>query len=79
MDKQVSEQKSPVAVEVKKGETYYFCTCGKSSNFPFCDGSHQGTSCNPLAYTAEKDDTVYICACGESKNSPFFDGTHCNL
>ena len=33
-------QKSPFAVEVEEGKTYYWCQCGKSNNQPFCDGSH---------------------------------------
>jgi hypothetical protein len=33
-------QKKPVKVLLKQGETYYYCTCGKSKNQPFCDGSH---------------------------------------
>ena len=35
-------QKSPYAVEVKSGKSYYWCACGKSKNQPFCDGSHKG-------------------------------------
>lgn len=28
-------------VEVKKGQMYKFCTCGKSKTIPFCDQSHE--------------------------------------
>lgn len=79
MDKPVIAQKSPIPVEVKKGETYYWCSCGRSGNQPFCDGSHKGTSFAPLAFTAEKDETIYLCACKMTKNPPFCDGTHNNL
>jgi CDGSH-type Zn-finger protein len=34
----------PKAVDLKQGEEYYFCTCGRSDNQPFCNGSHEGTS-----------------------------------
>ena len=30
----------PIAVEVEKGKSYYWCACGKSNNQPFCDDSH---------------------------------------
>ena len=44
----------PIAVELKTGEKYYFCTCGRSNNQPFCDLSHKGTSFTPKAFTADK-------------------------
>jgi CDGSH-type Zn-finger protein len=79
MDKPVVSQKNPIAIDVKKGETYYWCACGKSASQPFCDGSHKGTTHQPLAFTAEKDETIYLCACKQTKNPPFCDGTHKNL
>lgn len=66
----------PIAVELKTGEEYYFCTCGRSSNQPFCDGSHQGTSFTPKAFTVGKDEKAYLCACKHTGNAPFCDGTH---
>jgi CDGSH-type Zn-finger protein len=50
MDKPVVAQKSPIAVELKKGETYYYCTCRRSSNQPFCNRAHEGTSFKPMAF-----------------------------
>lgn len=79
MEKPVISQKSPLPVEVKQGQTYYWCACGRSSNQPFCDGSHKGTSFQPLAFTAEKDQTVYLCACKQTKKPPYCDGTHTSL
>jgi CDGSH iron-sulfur domain-containing protein 3 len=79
MEKPVIAQKAPIAVDVKKGETYYWCACGRSANQPFCDGSHKATSFTPLPFTAEKDDTVYLCACKQTKNPPYCDGTHKTL
>ena len=29
-----------LAIEVEQGKSYYWCSCGKSSKQPFCDGSH---------------------------------------
>lgn len=79
MEKPEISQTSPIPVEVKKGETYYWCACGKSAAQPFCDGSHKGTAFSPMAFTAETDETVYLCACKQTKNPPFCDGTHKSL
>lgn len=79
MEKPVVAQKAPIPVDLKAGQTYYWCACGKSSSQPFCDGSHKGTSFTPMAFTAEKDETAYLCACKQTKNPPFCDGTHRSL
>ena len=71
--------KKPIAVEVKEGEDYYWCACGKSKTQPFCDGSHRGTSFTPLKYTADKTETKYFCQCKHTKNKPMCDGSHRNL
>lgn len=69
--------KEPAGVEVKAGETYYWCTCGKSANQPFCDGSHEEEGLfNPLAFTPEEDGTVHLCQCKQTGNPPYCDGTH---
>ncbi len=44
---------SALAIEVEQGKSYYWCSCGKSSKQPFCDGSHKGTKFKPLVYKAE--------------------------
>ena len=66
----------PIAVNLKQGEEYHFCACGRSSNQPFCDGSHKGTSFMPKAFTADKNEEAYLCACKYTGNAPFCDGTH---
>eukprot|EP00049_Salpingoeca_infusionum_P007407 m.120278 g.120278 ORF g.120278 m.120278 type:complete len:138 (+) comp13685_c0_seq1:2113-2526(+) len=63
-------------VDLEEGKTYYWCTCGKSKNQPFCDGSHKGTGFKPKAFTAEKTETRGLCMCKATKNAPFCDGTH---
>ncbi len=76
MSKPIVAANSPKPVELESGKTYYFCTCGKSSNQPFCDGSHKGGGMAPQAFTAEKDGTAYLCQCKATGNSPFCDGSH---
>ena len=66
----------PHAVEVKSSDTVYICQCGKTSNPPYCDGSHKDTTKEPLAHTASEDETLYVCGCGKTGNAPFCDGSH---
>ena len=78
-ERPVVAAKSPAAVEVKEGQTYYWCRCGRSKNQPFCDGSHKGTGISPLEFKAGKDDTVYFCRCKATGDEPLCDGTHNKL
>ena len=71
--------KSPCAVDVKAGTSYWWCSCGKSASQPFCDGSHQGTDFTPQEFTAEKDETVWFCGCKATANQPLCDGSHNTL
>ncbi|KXW56218.1 CDGSH iron-sulfur domain-containing protein [Ferrovum sp. PN-J185] len=68
----------PYAIEVKAGQEYWFCTCGKSGT-GLCNGAHKVTDRTPYHYVADNDETLYICGCGESFDSPFCDGTHKTL
>ncbi len=79
MTEPVVAQKKPCAAEVKAGETYYWCTCGKSDTQPYCNGAHKGSSFRPLAYVAEETTTVYFCGCKHTKNAPHCDGSHAQL
>jgi glutamate synthase domain-containing protein 2/CDGSH-type Zn-finger protein len=76
MSNPIIADNKPIAVTLKQGEEYYFCTCGRSSNQPFCDGSHKGTSFTPKAFTTNKDEEAYLCQCKHTSNAPFCDGTH---
>ena len=69
-------QKGPYAVELKAGETYFWCQCGNSKHQPFCDGSHKGGPFRPVQFVAEKSETAYLCGCKHSGHKPFCDGTH---
>ncbi|MEO6052975.1 MAG: CDGSH iron-sulfur domain-containing protein [Chthoniobacterales bacterium] len=76
MSKPVVPQKAPYPVTVEAGKTYYWCSCGKSSKQPFCDGSHKGSEFSPKAYTAEKDGIVHFCGCKQSSMGACCDGAH---
>ena len=66
----------PVKVNLSKDQEYYFCTCGRSSSQPFCDGSHAGTEFTPRVIVSDEDQEAYLCACKHTGNAPFCDGTH---
>ena len=69
----------PFQVEVTKGSTYFWCSCGKSKKQPFCDGSHSGSKFSPKKFSPEKTETVYFCGCKKTSNKPFCDGSHKKL
>ncbi len=69
----------PAVVELKAGETVYWCRCGLSRTQPFCDGSHQQTDFEPVVFSAEKDDKYYFCQCKHSNINPLCDGAHKSL
>jgi len=76
MEEPISAGKSPIAVQLEEGKTYAWCSCGKSSKQPFCDGSHKGSSFVPKVFVATETKTAYLCACKKTKNPGFCDGTH---
>ena len=79
MTQPIPAQKAPYPVEAEAGKEYYWCACGKSSQQPFCDGSHKGTGMAPLKYTAEKSGKIYFCGCKHSGNGALCDGAHSKL
>jgi CDGSH-type Zn-finger protein len=66
-------------VEVEEGKNYFWCSCGKSANQPFCDGSHKYTGMTPIKFTAPASKKVFFCGCKKSAKSPVCDGTHSKL
>jgi len=57
---------SPIRVELTAGEKYFWCTCGESSNQPWCDGS----------LTVEETKMYSMCTCKQSDRPEFCDGSH---
>jgi CDGSH-type Zn-finger protein len=76
MEKPVVAAKSPIDVELVAGKEYWWCACGRSSEQPFCDGSHRGTGIEPLGFKPEKSGEHWICRCKRSKTPPYCDGSH---
>ena len=71
-------QKSPIIMEMEPGR-YAWCSCGQSSNQPYCDGSHKGTDKTPVIEVIEEPKRVAWCACKATGGAPYCDGSHRNL
>lgn len=76
MSRPIIAANKPVKVSLEKGNKYAFCVCGRSSDQPFCDGSHGDSGFKPKMFTAEKDEDAYLCQCKQTGDAPFCDGTH---
>lgn len=76
MTKPIIAAIAPKKVSLNQDEEYYFCTCGRSNNQPFCDGSHAGTDFKPKPFSAQESGDAYLCQCKHTANSPFCDGSH---
>jgi len=70
---------NPIQIKVEEDKTYYWCSCGKSTNQPFCDGSHKNTKFTPVKLESTKKEELYFCGCKETNNPPFCDGSHLKI
>lgn len=65
----------PYEVALEPG-TYYWCSCGRSAQEPFCDGSHKDTGKEPVIFEIRTAAREALCGCGRTKSPPYCDGTH---
>ena len=79
MDKPVVYDVKPVQAQLESGKSYHWCSCGRSNNQPFCDGSHRQTSIKPVEFTADADGAAALCQCKQTANPPYCDGSHTKL
>jgi CDGSH-type Zn-finger protein len=79
MSEPVIAKKGPIVVELEAGKSYWWCTCGKSTAQPFCDGSHQGTDFMPEEVKVEETRKYGLCGCKHSKKGAFCDASHKDL
>ena len=78
MSKPQIPQKTPYVIDVEPGN-YAWCSCGISSNQPYCDGSHMGTDFRPKIEKVTEPKKIAWCGCKHSANAPFCDGSHTKL
>lgn len=68
----------PSVMKLEPGD-YWWCSCGKSLNQPFCDGAHKGSGFAPTKVVITESKNVAFCNCKHSKNGPTCDGSHVSL
>ncbi len=78
MDKPEIAGLRSIKMEMNPG-TYFWCSCGKSKNQPFCDGSHPGTSFLPRKVVIQEKSLIKWCTCKHTKTPPFCDHSHREL
>ena len=76
MNNPVRASDTPFKIGVEAGKSYWWCSCGKSSKQPFCDGSHKGSEFSPVKYESSGTKSVFFCGCKLSGKSPLCDGSH---
>ena len=76
MDKPKAAGKAPIMQDLLEGNTYAWCSCGRSDNQPWCNGAHKGTSFAPKVFEAERTGKGAMCTCKLTKNPPYCDGSH---
>ena len=72
-------KKLPANIQLEKNKKYFWCSCGRSKNQPFCNGSHIGTDFSPKEFIVESTDNFPLCQCKATANPPFCDGSHAKL
>ena len=77
-EKPVVASRMPAVMKLEAG-VYWWCSCGKSTNQPFCDGSHKGSSFTPQKVEFSESQNIAFCNCKHSGNGPLCDGTHSSL
>jgi len=58
MDETTDLNNSEMPKESVKAGSYFLCTCGKSTYYPHCDGSHKGTGQVPKKVVLAQDSEV---------------------
>ncbi|MBT3637928.1 MAG: CDGSH iron-sulfur domain-containing protein [Opitutae bacterium] len=74
----VIASRTPAVLQLETGE-YWWCSCGRSKDQPFCDGSHKGSSFVPEKIVIEETGRVALCNCKHSGNGAMCDGAHSSL
>ena len=71
-------QKSPYIEDLEPG-VYAWCSCGKSTKQPYCDGAHKGTEFLPVIEKLTEAKKVAWCGCKQTGGKPYCDGSHSKI
>jgi len=77
-NKPIIVQKSSLKMYMEPG-TYFYCTCGRSMDQPFCDDSHIGTNFEPEEVIITESQLVKWCMCRHSAKGYWCDNKHREL
>ena len=75
MNEPETPQKTPYVRQTEAGK-HAWCACGRSTQQPFCDGSHKGTEFSPMVVEVTTAGTLAWCGCKRTGNPPYCDGSH---
>lgn len=76
MSEPVVASKIPAGIDLEADKRYWWCTCGRSQNQPWCDGAHAGTAFQPHEFKVETAGRYWLCTCKHTVNAPLCDGAH---
>lgn len=66
----------PLGLDAEAGQSYWWCSCGRSAQQPLCDGSHRGTAFQPQEFQETASRKVWLCTCKATQTPPYCDGSH---
>lgn len=66
-------QNTPYEKDLEPGE-YWWCSCGKSENQPFCDSLHEGSDYCPVKFEINEAKEIWVCGCNNAYTAPLYDG-----
>ena len=64
-------KKIPANIHLEKNKKYFWCSCGRSKNQPFCDGSHVGTNLSPKEFIAGPQENFHFASVNLRRTRPF--------
>jgi len=68
---------APIPCQLLADRNYAWCTCGHSTDQPFCNGTHKKVKGSPpTIFSVSEDKEAYLCTCKQTKNPPYCDGSH---